>query len=164
MHWLATDPNNQTVADLKPHLALPSLHIVSPRRVTMASACCYPANQEQMCAVSLHALPCPSAVCRAHIGKLWNSGLQPSNRAPVCWSLCGSGGRSARSAMMSSLAGCEILEEMKSPLNPNWAPNFSAASLVYLSVLWFYLLSSVYFQQLCSIITDHWEINLCLGT
>lgn len=44
--------------------------------------------------------------------------LSPTAEAACC-SLCGSSGSSACSAMMSLVAGCEILEEMRTSLNPS---------------------------------------------
>lgn len=68
--------------------------------------------------------------------------------------------------MMSLVAGCEILEEMRTSLNPSWVLHifFFISCVAWSSVVLFDHLLSVYLQQFFKIMSDPWEINPCFGS
>lgn len=109
---------------------------------TLVSACCFPANQKQMCSDCLHALSPVLQLCARTVTLDISVSVQLQSRASLLCSAC--------SAMMSLVAGCEILEEMRTSLNPSWALHISPARLVKPVCQWFDLLVSVYFQHLSS--------------
>ena len=145
------------------HLVLPGLQTASPQCVTQPQPIVFLLISSRCVqfASTLSRVPQLFVVCTyADSGAL---GLSSTCTAvPVCCSFCGSSG-SARSVMMSLVAGCEILQEMR--ICCHWRQSRAHLSCLRgaarSSVTLMHL--CVYPQQLAELWRTFGEINLYLG-